>query len=141
MSRSRRKTPILAMTSAGSEKDDKRLAARGESIRLTSQLRPHTAADEGFDLPEHRLHRRGGQWIFSKDGKHYLEIGHSAELKKLLRKYTPCSPYSGYCSIASPAGFITRDWHAHATAALRPPHLHILAILRPIHSRQHSQHG
>ena len=71
MTRSRRKTPILSMTNAESEKEDKRLAARRQRSLLTSNLRPNVALSEDFDLPGHGEHPRSGQWIFSKDGKHF----------------------------------------------------------------------
>src|SRR5690606_10736721 len=66
MSRSRRKTPITGITSAGSEKADKRVANRRvrRSVRqsLTVSPAPHL-------LPHTR--ELSNPWTFAKDGKVY----------------------------------------------------------------------
>ena len=50
MTRSKRKTPRLAITCAESEKGDKRIAARRERARITSKLSVHAASEPDFDL-------------------------------------------------------------------------------------------
>jgi len=86
MSRSRRNTPILAMTNANSEKKDKRLASRGRRSLLTSKLRPNVALSEDFDLPNQGDHPRSGQWTFAKDGKLFRGVKLDADDLKDMRK-------------------------------------------------------
>jgi hypothetical protein len=80
MTRSKRKTPKLAITCAESEKDDKRIAARRERARITSKLSVHAASAPDFDLVEH------GHWVFAKDGKYYAGSNLSADSIKRMRK-------------------------------------------------------
>jgi hypothetical protein len=65
MSRSRRKKPILGITTAASEQQDKRLANRKLRRRLR-QIPP----DEDAILPEQR--EVSNIWAFDKDGKRWL---------------------------------------------------------------------
>ena len=64
MSRSRRRTPIVAMTKAGSEKPDKTLAHRAERTAVRDAL----AADR--EAPGGKLF--GDPWKGDKDGKQYI---------------------------------------------------------------------
>jgi hypothetical protein len=86
MTRSKRKTPKLAITGAESEKDDKRIAARRERARITSKLSVHAASEPDFDLFEHGEHPRTGHWVFAKDGKYYAGANLSADDIKRMRK-------------------------------------------------------
>jgi hypothetical protein len=86
MSRSRRKTPKLAITCAESEKDDTRIAARRERARVTSRLSAHAASEPDFDLIEHGEHPSHGHWVFAKDGKYYAGPNLSADDIKQMRK-------------------------------------------------------
>jgi hypothetical protein len=86
MTRSRRKTPILPMTAAESEKDDKRIASRKERSRVTAGLTVQAAADGEFDFEEFGLHPRSGQWTFSKDGGYHAGSRPSPQDRKRLRK-------------------------------------------------------
>ena len=86
MTRSARKTPKLSMTCAESVKDDKRLAARRERVRITSKLSVHAASEPDFDLTEHGDHPHHGHWVFAKDGKYYAGSNLSAYDIKRMRK-------------------------------------------------------
>ena len=86
MTRSKRKTPKLAITGAESEKDDKRIAARRERARITSLLSVHAASEPDFDLAEHGEHPSHGHWVFAKDGKYYAGSNLSADSIKRIRK-------------------------------------------------------
>ena len=86
MSRSRRKTPIMGITLAETEKSDKRIAARQERGRITRKLKPHVAADDDLDLTEFGQHPRNGHWIFSKDGKLFIDLARSPRFEKGMRK-------------------------------------------------------
>ena len=86
MTRSKRKTPKLAITCAESEKDDKRIAARRERARITSKLSVHATSEPDFDLFEHGEHPRTGHWVFAKDGKYYAGANLSADDIKRMRK-------------------------------------------------------
>lgn len=86
MSRSRRKTPILPMTAAESEKDDKRIAARRERSRIVAHLTVPAAANEDFDIEAFAAHPRSGQWTFSKDGRYHAGSKPSPRDRKRLRK-------------------------------------------------------
>ncbi|MEM9998201.1 MAG: hypothetical protein AAF809_10920 [Bacteroidota bacterium] len=78
MSRSRKKTPIAGITTARSEKHDKRLANR----RLRRRVRQRLAAGrDGTDLP--LLREVSNVWTMEKDGKVYFG---SAVHPKLMRK-------------------------------------------------------
>jgi hypothetical protein len=86
MTHSKRKTPKFSMTNAASEKDDKRLAARRERVRITARLSAHAVAEPDFDLTEYRWHPREGQWVFAKDGKYYGGPTLSLDDQKRMRK-------------------------------------------------------
>jgi|GraSoiStandDraft_4_1057263.scaffolds.fasta_scaffold1884296_2 hypothetical protein len=73
MSRSRRSTPIVGLTTSASEKTDKVMAHR----RLRHAVKTAVAATvrEDGDAPTAETeHPRSGQWTFAKDGKRW--IGH-----------------------------------------------------------------
>ena len=63
MSRSRRKTPICGITTAESEKQDKRIANR----RLRRKVRAALAVEPEGVLPA--LREVSSVWTFDKDGK------------------------------------------------------------------------
>ena len=86
MTRSRRKTPVLPMTAAESEKDDKRIASRKERSRITAHLTVEAAADGEFDIEDFAAHPRSGQWTFSKDGRYHAGSKPSPQDQKRLRK-------------------------------------------------------
>ncbi len=86
MARSIRNSPIFPMTSTTSEKDDKRLAARRERVRVTALLSAHQASDYDFDLSDFNWHPRSGQWLFGKDGKYYGGIKLDEHDMKRMRK-------------------------------------------------------
>lgn len=73
MSRSYRKTPIIGITKARSEKQDKRMAA--QKIRAISRSRLIRNDDTPVDYRE----AGHGSWDFAKDGKQYLDL---AELRE-----------------------------------------------------------
>jgi len=78
MSRSRRKTPISGITTAESEKQDKRIANRRERHRNRQIL--------GYSMDDTLLmHRRraGNPWLMDKDGKAFLD---SNKYPELMRK-------------------------------------------------------
>ncbi|MEL7363701.1 MAG: hypothetical protein AAFN13_16615 [Bacteroidota bacterium] len=79
MSRSRKKTPISGITTATSEKYDKRLANR----RLRRRVRQHLATGhiDSADLP--LLREVSNVWAMDKDGKLYFD---PATHPKRLRK-------------------------------------------------------
>ena len=64
MSRSRRKLPFIGITTAVSEKEDKRFANRKE--RRVNRNILHTTVDDTL-----LRHKRevGNPWLFAKDGK------------------------------------------------------------------------
>jgi hypothetical protein len=68
MSGSRKKTPISGMTTAVSEKQDKRLANR--RVRRAVKQALHT-----FEAPEVLPHRREltSPWTMAKDGKQWFD--------------------------------------------------------------------
>lgn len=67
MSRSRRKTPIRGMSSADSEKQDKRMANRKLRRRVRSALRVEPEA------PLPRLREVSNPWSMDKDGKRFFD--------------------------------------------------------------------
>jgi 4-aminobutyrate aminotransferase-like enzyme len=78
MSRSRRKTPISGITTAESEKQDKRIANRRERHRNRQIL--------GYSVDDTLLmHRRqaGNPWLMDKDGKAFFD---SNKYPELMRK-------------------------------------------------------
>ena len=66
MSRSRRKTPITGVTTAVTEKENKRDANR--KLRRLNRIKIHK---NDFDL--FQLREISNVWEFDKDGKHYLK--------------------------------------------------------------------
>lgn len=66
MSRSRRKTPITGVTTAETEKENKRDANR--KLRRLNRIKMHKG---DFDL--FQLREISNVWEFDKDGKHYLK--------------------------------------------------------------------
>jgi hypothetical protein len=74
MSRSRRKTPKVAITSAHTEKADKVKAHRRG--RHATRIAVQAAAREGEDaVVADDEHPRSGQWQFAKDGKRWVGPG------------------------------------------------------------------
>ena len=65
MSRSRRKTPVKGITTASSEKQDKRLANRRLRRKTKEQLDQHVSDDT--PLPAQR--EVSNRWAMDKDGK------------------------------------------------------------------------
>jgi hypothetical protein len=76
MARSRRKTPIVSISSSASEKQDKRRANR--ALRRAVNVAVKTGKD---DLPV--IDDVSNPWAMSKDGKTYLGLKNSA---KWMRK-------------------------------------------------------
>lgn len=75
MSRSRRKTPIFGMTTAETEKQDKRIANR--------RLRAHerVALAIGADIVP-TIRDVSSVWAFDKDGKRYWRQASSEDMRK-----------------------------------------------------------
>ena len=67
MTRSRKKTPIVSVTAAESEKDDKLLAHRRERKRVRDVLQVEADPDV---LPH--SHDVSDPWVMAKDGKVYV---------------------------------------------------------------------
>lgn len=68
MSRSRRKTPVQGITTAQSEKSDKRAYNR-RFRRATKQAVQHSPSDEVMPI----LREHSDPWGMSKDGKHWFD--------------------------------------------------------------------
>jgi hypothetical protein len=84
MSRSRRKTPIVGLTTSESEKEDKRLAnrrARHAHKRAVYSAVRAVEADGIISLARAH-HPTSGRWTFAKDGKQWI----GNRRPKLLRK-------------------------------------------------------
>jgi hypothetical protein len=82
MSRSRRKTPICGITTASSERHDKRLA--NQRLRRSAKTKLRCGLyDEDLILPE--LDDVSNPWEMSKDGKQRFDPN-SKWGKKLMRK-------------------------------------------------------
>jgi hypothetical protein len=79
MSRSRRKTPITGITTAESEKKDKRIANR--NLRRTSRTAIQKQDSDEIALPILREVRN--VWGMQKDGKQFFD---SKKHPKLMRK-------------------------------------------------------
>ena len=77
MSRSRRRTPICGITTADSEKQDKRIANR----KLRRKVRVAIRADAEGELPARRV--VSNPWCMDKDGKMRFD---PARYPKYLRK-------------------------------------------------------
>ena len=78
MSRSYRKTPVVGMTTASSEKQDKRDANRRIRRRIRSILSDDPLTDE---LP--RWRELSNPWAMAKDGKQRID---PAQCPKEMRK-------------------------------------------------------
>jgi len=78
MSRSKRKTPITGITTARSEKLDKKLWHR--AYRHAERQRLHS---NRYSYPRHPFEFGAHAWNLSKDGKRYRGLGITA---KLMRK-------------------------------------------------------
>ena len=79
MARSRRRTPIVGITTSDSEKDDKRRANRNCRRSLRHALRVGANADLVL-LPE--LRDVSNVWAMDKDGKQWI----GGRLPELMRK-------------------------------------------------------
>ena len=79
MSRSYKKTPITAFTTAKSDKEDKRLANR--LFRRASRNRIKSNRE-----PFYRLREVCDVWDFAKDGKVYYDKEAVKRYPKILRK-------------------------------------------------------
>jgi hypothetical protein len=77
MSRSRRKTPILPLCSADSEKQDKAAAHRQERHAVKARLNQVLTPD-GAKIP----HRRSGTALFAKDGKAWVQTPGPEHMRK-----------------------------------------------------------
>jgi hypothetical protein len=67
MSRSHRKTPIIAFSGAESEKADKQGVHRQERHAVRQTLTERLSADAA-KVP----HRRSGRWVFAKDDRRWV---------------------------------------------------------------------
>ena len=68
MSGSRKKTPISGITTAASEKHDKRLANR----RLRRAVKQTLLTVDGLEVLPHRR-ELSSPWTMAKDGKHWFD--------------------------------------------------------------------
>ncbi len=75
MSRSRKKTPIVATANVASEKDDKQMAHRRERHDVKIQLA------QGGE-PDIHHHPHSGSEQFSKDGKHWVNDPDPKDMRK-----------------------------------------------------------
>ena len=78
MSRSRRQTPIVGLTTAASDKPDKVRAHRRERRVIKTLLR--LQGDDAGLPPSRTLHDR---WTFAKDGKQWID---PLQFPTLMRK-------------------------------------------------------
>jgi hypothetical protein len=76
MSRSRRKTPICGITTALSEKQDKRIANR----RLRRRVRFRLRVDPDAPLP--LLREVSNPWLMDKDGKMLIDPARHPEIMR-----------------------------------------------------------
>jgi hypothetical protein len=82
MSRSKRSAPIIGITTAESEKDDKRAANRALR-RVTRQVIRAEGAEHDVTPV---LREVSDPWRMDKDGKRWWGHGPGAERAKLMRK-------------------------------------------------------
>lgn len=75
MSRSRKKTPITGITTAVTEKENKREANR--KLRRLNRIKIHKKEYDFFQLRE-----ISDVWGFDKDGKKYLKAPDKKDLRK-----------------------------------------------------------
>lgn len=81
MSRSFKRTPICGITTAVSEKQDKRLANRKLRSKTRSMLNVAVKADSsGVLLPS--IREVSNVWSFDKDGKQWLDRPTSKDMRK-----------------------------------------------------------
>jgi hypothetical protein len=80
MSRSRRRTPKVGLSTAESEKDDKARSHRRGRHAMKQML--VTAADDPDVVPAEPEHPRSGGWTFSKDGKNWIGRRHPKVMRK-----------------------------------------------------------
>ena len=81
MSRSFRKTPIIGITTAESEKDDKAKAHRRDRQAVKSSLKTAIAEDSEYAV-QSREHPRSGGFNFAKDGKRWVGARFPKEMRK-----------------------------------------------------------
>ena len=84
MSHSRRKTPIVGMTTSDSEKEDKQRAHRRARHTVKRVVRsaarsPELGDETALSEPEHP---KSGRWTFAKDGKAWIGKRHPELLRK-----------------------------------------------------------
>lgn len=77
MTRSRKKTPIVGVSTAESEKSDKLLAHRRERKKVRDVLRVEAEPDI---LPH--THEVSDPWVMAKDGKIYVGEGSPAKQRR-----------------------------------------------------------
>lgn len=82
MSRSRRKTPITGITTAQSEKSDKRTANR-KLRRVTKEILRRGSLEDDQILPE--IREVSNVWSFAKDGKRWHDPD-DPKNRKILKK-------------------------------------------------------
>jgi len=80
MSRSRRKTPVTGLTTARSEKDDKRIINRGMR-RLTKQKLRNMDDAEAIILPENP-NEIMNVWSMNKDGRQRYDKANKPQCEK-----------------------------------------------------------
>ena len=82
MSRSKRKTPITGITTASSEKKEKRLANR-KLRRVTNEMIRRGSLEDDLILPE--IRDVSNVWLMEKDGKMWHDPD-NPENRKILKK-------------------------------------------------------
>jgi len=82
MSRSRRKTPVCGITTARSEKKDKRLVNR-KLRRVTNEMLKGSQLEDDLIFPEKR--DVSDVWLMEKDGKQWLDPN-DPENRRALKK-------------------------------------------------------
>lgn len=82
MSRSRRKTPITGITTASSEKEDKRIANR-KLRRVTKEILRRGSLEDDLNLPD--IREISDVWGMAKDGKRWHDPDDPRN-RKILKK-------------------------------------------------------
>lgn len=77
MARSRKKTPIRGLTSADSEKEDKRRANR----KLRRSVRETLSQDSSLERAA-EMREVSNVWSMGKEGKYYLNKAEQKDLRK-----------------------------------------------------------
>ncbi|MFY0534624.1 hypothetical protein [Nannocystis pusilla] len=85
MARSYKRRPVVGVSAATSEKQDKRRDSRRRRRRLWRILSRSVAASEA-EGPVIAEPRRSGAVMFAKDGKRWLAAGTSPRVLRRLRK-------------------------------------------------------